>query len=141
MSVNTVLSKIVGKQTEQDKRLDAQENQGSIRQLGAGVKTVASASTITVGHGNYFSVTGGTALRYMVTDGWTRGSLVMLRFNESITIHHLEGSPASNSAEFHLNDTTNWNAGNYDVLGVVYDGSNWHEVFRRSDSPVAHTHP
>jgi hypothetical protein len=40
---------------------------------------IASATTITLGRGNYFHITGTTTISYITTTGWQPGSVVRLK--------------------------------------------------------------
>jgi hypothetical protein len=58
------------------------------RILGTQGVDVASASTITLGQGNAFELTGVTAVTLITNTGWSEGSVVTLIANENVTITH-----------------------------------------------------
>jgi hypothetical protein len=90
---------------------------------------VASAATITLGNGNYFSVTGTTNIDYITITDWTPGSFVILKFNGSLTLNHETGSPvAGTSAAMTLAASGNVSVGDKDMVILCYDGSTWRQV-------------
>lgn len=58
------------------------------RRLGTQGVDVASASTITLGQGNAFELTGTTSVTLITNTGWSEGSIVTLIANENVTITH-----------------------------------------------------
>jgi hypothetical protein len=58
------------------------------RILGKKGPDVASDANVTLGNGNYFTITGTTAIDTINSSGWTSGSLVTLRFTASLTLRH-----------------------------------------------------
>jgi len=90
---------------------------------------VASAATITLGNdGNYFSITGTTNIDYITTTNWTPGSIVILKFNGSLTLNHESASPAATSAKLTLAAAGNVNVTDKDMVILCYDGSTWRQV-------------
>jgi hypothetical protein len=100
------------------------------RVLGKKGADAASGSTVTLGNGNLFAVTGTTTINHVTTTGWQAGSLVHLLFAASVTVTHNAGSPPANTAALLLAGAANFSATANDVLTLVYDGTNWVEVCR-----------
>ena len=98
---------------------------------GAKGADIASAETITLGNdGNYFDITGTTAIKYITTAGWKAGAMVTLQFDGSVTVHHDEGTIPSGAAEILLASAGDLSATADDTLTLVYDGVTWREVAR-----------
>lgn len=74
------------------------------RILGRQGTDVASASTITLGDGNQFTVTGTTTINLMSATGWTAGSRVTIQFQSNITVNHLSAPSGANAC-------FNWKSG------------------------------
>jgi len=91
---------------------------------------VASAGTITLGNGNYFDITGTTAIDYITTTDWQSGSEVTLQFDASVTVNHNTGSVPANTAAILLSGAGNFAATADDTLTLVYDGTTWREKAR-----------
>jgi len=92
---------------------------------------VASADEITLGtDGNYFDVTGTTAINHINNSGWQSGSVVILQFDASVTVTHNAGSPAGSEASILLSGGGNFSATANDTLMLVYDGTTFREVTR-----------
>lgn len=91
---------------------------------------VASASTITLGRGNVFAVTGTTTINHITTTGWKAGSIIVLKFTASVTVTHNASTPPANTAAALLSGSGNFNATANDNLGLMYDGGGWVEIFR-----------
>ena len=91
---------------------------------------VASATTITVGDGNFFDITGSGTINHMTFTGWQNGSMVTLQFDAAATTNHNTGTNPANTVSFFLAGSVNqtWTAGS--TLTVVYDGVVWREVAR-----------
>ena len=92
---------------------------------------VASADEITLGtDGNYFDITGATAINHINNAGWQSGSLVVLQFDGSVTVNHNAGSPTGSEASILLSGGSNFSATANDTLMLVYDGTTFREVAR-----------
>lgn len=92
---------------------------------------VASASTLTVGNdGNYFHITGTTTINYITTTNWQKGSVIILKFNGSVTVTHNAGSVPASTAAILLSGAANFSATADDTLMLVFDGTTWREVAR-----------
>ena len=84
---------------------------------------VASASSITLGKGTFFLVTGTTNVDTIVTTGWTAGDTIVLTFDNNLTMNN-------NAGNLHL-------AGDFATstdytLTLVFNGTNWVETGRTS---------
>lgn len=92
---------------------------------------IASADEITLGaNGNYFDITGTTAINHINKTDWPAGSVVILQFDASLTITHDAGSPAGTEASILLAGGANFSVTADDTLQLVYDGTTWREVSR-----------
>ena len=91
---------------------------------------VASAATITLGNGNYFDVTGATAIDFITTTDWQAGSVVTLQFDSNPTINHNTGSPPANTGAILLAGAANFASTASDTLTLLFDGTTWREVAR-----------
>lgn len=86
--------------------------------------SVASASTITLGQGNYFDITGVTTINNITLTGWTSGAIITLRFAAALTITHEAGGDGQISLCAGADLTTA--AGT--ILGLILDGTTWREI-------------
>jgi hypothetical protein len=91
---------------------------------------VASASTLTLGNGNYFKVTGTTTIDYITTTGWQAGSEVTLEFAAALTVTNGGGAPPGGTAALKLAGAANFSATADDTLTLVYNGTSWIEKCR-----------
>lgn len=91
---------------------------------------VASGSTITLGSGNYFDITGTTTINHITTTGWNNGTVIILQFDASVTVTHNAATPPANTAAILLSGAANFSATANDTLMLVYDSATWHEVAR-----------
>ena len=92
---------------------------------------VASADVITLGTtGNYFDVTGTTAINHIDNSGWQAGSLVILQFDGAVTVNHDIGSLVGSEASILLSGGSAFSATANDTLMLVYDGTTFREVAR-----------
>lgn len=110
------------------------DDSGSARWLQGQGADVASASTITLGNGNSFELTGTTAINLITSTGWTEGSIITLIANENVTITN--GAATSGSAvTIKLAGATNFAMTADDTLTLIYSsttagGIAWREVSR-----------
>lgn len=90
---------------------------------------VASETDITLGDGNYFHITGTTAINTIAAAGWPSGSLVVLQFTASVTVAH---AGAGDFDSILLAGAANFSATAGDTLTLIYDGANgvWRECAR-----------
>lgn len=98
------------------------------RVLGAQGANVASASTITLGNGNYFSVTGTNTIDCIVGTGWTAGSEVVLDFAGVLTVTDSSGGCAG--ADKPINIGAAFTSSADDTLTLIYNGTAWKETAR-----------
>jgi hypothetical protein len=97
------------------------------RLLGARGIDVTSANDITLGDGNYFHIRGTTQINTISKKNWTAGSVVILQFNESVTVKH---ATAGTGAQLQLASASDFSATAGDTLTLVYDGTYWRETAR-----------
>jgi len=92
---------------------------------------IASASTITLGtDGNYFDITGTTAIKYITTTNWEAGAVVILQFDGIVVVHDDEGTTPANTGDITLKSGGDFTTAAGDLLTLVYDGTVWKEVSR-----------
>ena len=91
---------------------------------------VTSGGTITLTEGNYFDVTGTTAINYVTTTTWKEGTRITLQFDSAVTINHNTATPPANTGALFLNGSVNFSATAGSTLSVVYDGTYWREISR-----------
>jgi len=91
---------------------------------------VASGTTITLGaDGNYFHITGTTQIDLITSTNWQAGSVVFLKFNESVTVRHNQ-APSGAGVAILLAGAANFAATADDTLTLVYDGTTFRELAR-----------
>ncbi len=66
------------------------------RLLGRQGADIASASSISLGDGNFFHITGTTTINLMSVSNWTPGSRITLYFESNITVNHAASPSAPN---------------------------------------------
>ena len=110
---------------EAERRLARLENQEVLRTLQNKGADVASASTIELGKGNLFGITGTTTIDYITTTGWTSGSVVRLQFASALTLTHEAASPASTSAAFSFPLGADRAVYAGEIVTLLYDGTSW----------------
>jgi len=91
---------------------------------------ISSAGTITLTEGNYFDITGTTAIDHVTTTTWKEGTKVTLQFDSAITINHNTATPPANTEALFLNGSVNFSATAGSTLSIVYDGGYWREISR-----------
>ena len=90
---------------------------------------IASASTITLGVGTYFQVTGTTAIHYINPDDSWLGRVVYLELTDSVTIHNMEGASSATRVPLVLAHTGGDITGTIgDTLGLVFNGCMWVQI-------------
>jgi len=91
---------------------------------------VASAATITLTEGTLFDITGVTAIDFITTTTWKKGSTIHLQFDSGITINHDTVTPPVNTEAIFLNGSANqaFTAGS--TLTLIFDDVYWREVGR-----------
>lgn len=92
---------------------------------------VASADEITLGtDGNYFDITGTTAINHITKTGWQAGSIVALQFDGNVAVMHDAESPTGTEASILLTGGAAFMATADDTLQLVYDGVYFREISR-----------
>lgn len=110
------------------------DDSGAARWLGGQGADVASASTITLGSGNSFELTGTTAVNLITNTGWTEGSIITLIANESVTINHATATSGA-AVTILLAGAANFAMTANDTLTLIYSsttagGVAWREISR-----------
>lgn len=91
---------------------------------------VASAGTITLTEGILFDITGVTAIDYITTTTWKKGSVIHLQFDSGITINHDTGTVPVNTEAIFLDGSINAVMTAGSTLTLVFDDIYWREVGR-----------
>ena len=92
---------------------------------------VAAANDLTLGgDGNVFTITGNTQINAITTQYWQAGSQIVLIFSGSPTVKHNTAGGAG-TAVMLLAGSTDLSATANTVLGLVYDGTQWQEMYRK----------
>jgi len=86
---------------------------------------IASATSITLGDGNYFELTGSNPLTTIVTDGWQIGSVIRLHLPSTVTISLTDGNLKGVGGSFSPTEATGGN-----ITFILHDETNWHETSR-----------
>jgi len=94
-----------------------------------GFTSVASANNLSLGRGVVFDITGTTTINYLETTGIRTGRFRILRFNGTLTVKNNLGSPGTGFANLKLIAGADFSAAAGKILGFVYDGTNWQQVF------------
>jgi len=97
--------------------------------------SISSSSTLTLGNGNLFPITGTTTINYITTTGWKEGSMICLDFHSDITINHNSSSIPTTALPIFLKSNTLFTFKSGSVLTLIYDESYWREVARMETSP------
>lgn len=95
---------------------------------------VASANDMTLSsNGNFFKITGTIDINGIATSGWIAGSQVCLWFADALTVAN-NATPGVGYAPILLSKSIDFLTATDTILGLVFDGSNWQETFRKSPS-------
>ena len=95
------------------------------RILGAKGADVASGTDIVLGDGgNFFDITGTTAITTISATGWTTGSIIVLQTDASVTLTH---ATAGTGAQLWLVGAANISMTANDTIMLVYDGVYWRQ--------------
>lgn len=101
------------------------------RILGGKGADVASANDLTLGtDGNTFLITGAVTINAIAVANWTAGSHVTLIFSGAPTVKHNTAGGAGTAVLF-LAGSADLVAAANTVLGLVYDGTQFQETFRK----------
>lgn len=99
------------------------------RSLGA---NVAAANDLTLGtDGNVYTITGNTQINAITTANWGNGNDIILKFTGTPTVKHNTAGGAG-TATILLSGSADLLCANNTMLGLVYDGTNWQETFRKA---------
>lgn len=93
---------------------------------------VASAANLTFGKGNYFDITGTATCTYVNKAGWKAGALLVLRFNGSLTVTNMGGSPPTGYAKLRLDGGANISATDKDIIAFIFDGTEFSQISKIS---------
>lgn len=92
---------------------------------------VAAANDLTLGiDGNCFNITGATQINAITTANWTSGSVLTLIFASNPLVKHNTAGGAG-TATILLAGSADFATAANSVLGLIYNGTNWHEIFRK----------
>ena len=93
---------------------------------------VAAANNLTLGtDGNAFTITGNTQINAITVANWQAGSLLILEFTGTPTIKHNTAGGAGTAPIF-LAGSVDLAAANNTILGLIYDGTQFQEAFRKA---------
>lgn len=94
---------------------------------------VSSANDMTLGlDGNTFLINGTTTINGIATANWTKGSVIILKFNGSLTVKN-NTAPSAGFAKLLLQGNADWAVGAGDMLILVLENSGtayWTEIAR-----------
>jgi len=96
------------------------------RILGAKGVDVSSGSNITLGNGNVFDITGTTTINTFTPTGWTAGSMIVLQFDDVLTLTHNSGG----ANDFMLAGSVNLTTAALTRLFFYFDGTDLIELSR-----------
>lgn len=93
---------------------------------------VASANDLTLGgDGNCFTITGVVQINAITTTNWISGSHITLIFSGATTVKHNTAGGAG-TAVLLLAGSVDLITSANTVLGLVYDGTQWQEMYRKA---------
>ncbi len=92
---------------------------------------IVAANNLTLGlGGNTFTITGNTTINAITTANWQGGSHVTLIFTGTPTVND-NTTGGAGTAKILLAGSVPLSAANNTVLGLIYDGVQWQETFRK----------
>ena len=92
--------------------------------------TAASANNLTLPtDGNAFFVSGTTTINTINTSGWIAGSQIVLIFQDTLTVTN---NGSGTYAPVYLSKTENFVTQANTVLQMIFDGTVWQEMSRKS---------
>lgn len=92
---------------------------------------VTAANNLTLGNdGNAFTIVGNTQINAITTLNWDISSAVILKFTGTPTVMHNTAGGAG-TARIFLAGSVNLVAANNTILGLIFDGIQWQETFRK----------
>lgn len=93
---------------------------------------VASTSAMTFGDdGNIFVITGTTTVQTISSVNWQAGSVITLIFQSTAGVKHGAGN-SGNNKQILLNGSTDLPGAANNTLQLVYDGTQWQELSRKT---------
>ena len=93
---------------------------------------IASTSNITFGDdGNIFIITGTTTVQTISSVNWQAGSVITLIFQSTAGVKHGAGN-SGNNKQILLNGSTDLPGAANNTLQLVYDGTQWQELSRKT---------
>lgn len=95
-----------------------------------GTNTAAANNLTLPVDGNLVTITGNTQINAITTSNWQAGSHITLLFTGTPTVKHNTAGGAGTAVLF-LAGSVDLTASNNTVLGLVYDGTQWQETFRK----------
>lgn len=111
-------------------RVSTLESAEAVRDLGLKGTDIASASTVTLGNGNFFTITGAVTINHITTTNWTLGSVVYLNFDSTPTVTDNAGAPPANTAPILLAGSANFVPTADSTLTLIRDSGEWRELSR-----------
>jgi len=101
------------------------------RVLGQQGVGLVAANDLSLGEdGQYWTVSGNTQINAIETDGWTSGSIVVLKFLNAPLVKHSTAGGAG-FASLILAGSVDFAAASGDTLMLMYDGTVWQELCRK----------
>lgn len=92
---------------------------------------ITAANDLTLGgDGNMFTITGNTQINALTSTNWQAGSEITLIFTGTPTVKH-NTSGGAGTAVLLLSGGVDYTAAADDVMQLVYDGTSWHETYRK----------
>lgn len=95
---------------------------------------VVAANDITLGTGNFFTITGATQINNIIATNWNSagpnigGAMITFKFTGAPTVKH---NTAGGGARIFLAGSVDLVAANNTILGLVWDGTQFQECFRK----------
>jgi hypothetical protein len=90
---------------------------------------VASVGAMVLGQGNFFVITGTTTINQIAKTDWQAGSIVTLKFNDTVTVKYAIAGDATYKP-FLLSGAVDFVASINDTLTLIFDGDYWREIAR-----------
>jgi len=121
-----------GSSTTSDQFFQIEGTSSILKRAGKGAD-IASANEMATGVNNsnsLFFVTGTTTINHINKTNWTPGEILILKFNSSVTVTHVSGTPTGTEADILLTGSVDFSATASDTLSLVYDGTYFREVGR-----------
>lgn len=123
-----LLDKMTDRIATYERRLQSLEQQEILRKLWLKGPNVTSATTITLGQGNYFAITASNNISYITTTGWTVGSIILLYFSAGLTLIHNGGASPATALPLFLQGAANLPVVADDIALFILDTTHWRIV-------------